>query len=98
LRLSSRRLLALAEQAGCYSSYAVARTISGWPEPVEILAKIHEEIAGDNASKHTAPGETAKFNSFVPPNDRLRIYLESIEAEAEQDEATETFYDDLGFS
>jgi hypothetical protein len=98
LKLSSRRLLALAENSGLYSAYRVALTVSGWPEPVEVLAKIHDEIAGDNASKRAEPGETATFNGFTAPNDRLRLHLEALEEERDEEEAVETLYDDFGFS
>lgn len=97
--MSSRRLLVLIKHLPADSDYKLeTQSSTGWPESTEMLAQIHEEIAGDNASKRTEPGKTATITTFVPPKDRLARALEA-QAEAKaREEDDETFYSDMGFS
>ena len=95
LKLSSRRLLdVVIPNLPERSAFNTALREGDWPEDTQILAKIHEEIAGDNASKR---GERS-FTSFVSPKDRLDRYIEQQEESLSRQDDDELFYSDMGFS
>lgn len=95
LKLSSRRLLdvVVANLPEC-SAFNTALREGDWPESTQILAKIHEEIAGDNASKR----EEREFMVFVSPKERLARYIEEHEESLARQDDDEMFYSDMGFS
>jgi hypothetical protein len=94
LKLSSRRLLEVLDNLPERSAFNTALRQGDWPEDTQILAKIHEEIAGRNASER---GESS-FTSFVSPKERLARYLEAHEESLARQDDDEMFYSDMGFS
>ena len=95
LKLSSRRLLdVVLPNLPEPSAFNAALREWDWPEQTQILAKIHEEIAGDNASKR---GER-EFTTFVSPKERLARYVEEHEESLARQDDEEMFYSDMGFS
>ncbi len=99
LKLSSRRLLdVILPNLPELSAFNAALREGDWPESTQILAKIHEEIAGDNASKRAEPGESVEFMAFYSPKDRLAHYIEDHEESLARQDDEEMFYSDMGFS
>lgn len=95
LKLSSRRLLdAVIPNLGERSAFNTALREGDWPEDTQILAKIHEEIAGDNASKR---GERS-FTTFVSVKERRERYISEHEESLSRQDDDELFYSDMGFS
>lgn len=95
LKLSSRRLLdVVLPNLPEMSAFNAALREWDWPEPTQILAKIHEEIAGTNAGKR---GES-EFTAFVSPKERLARYIEEHEESLARQDDDEMFYSDMGFS
>lgn len=95
LKLSSRRLLdVVLPNLPEISAVNTALREGDWPESTQILAKIHEEIAGDNASKR----EEAEFQVFLSPKDRLARYIAEHEESLARQDDDEMFYSDMGFS
>jgi hypothetical protein len=95
LKLSSRRLLdVVLPNLPEVSAFNDALREGDWPESTQILAKIHEEIAGDNASKR----EEREFMVFLSPKDRLARYIEEHEESLARQDDEEMFYSDMGFS
>lgn len=94
-KLSSRRLLdAVIPNLGERSAFNTALRDGDWPEDTQILAKIHEEIAGDNASKR---GERS-FTTFVSVKERRDRYISEHEESLARQDDDELFYSDMGFS
>lgn len=99
LKLSSRRLLdVVLPNLPELSAFNTALRDGDWPEQTQILAKIHEEIAGDNASKRVGPGESAEFTTFLSRKERIERYREAIEEDEYQEEAIGSLYSQFGFS
>lgn len=95
LKLSSRRLLdAVLPNLPELSAVNTALREGDWPEQTQILAKIHEEIAGDNASKR----EQKEFTTFLSPKERLARYIDEHEESLARQDDEEMFYSDMGFS
>lgn len=95
LKLSSRRLLdVVLPHLPEVSAFNDALREGDWPEQTQILAKIHEEIAGDNASKR----EQKEFTAFLSPKERLARYVAEQEESLACQDDEEMFYSDMGFS
>jgi hypothetical protein len=94
LKLSSRRLLEVLDNLPERGAFNTALREGSWPEETQILAKIHEVIAGDSAAKR---GESS-FTAFVDPKERVARYLAEHEESLARQDDDEMFYSDMGFS
>lgn len=88
MKLSSRRLLVLVEKLAQDGESEVYKAISesGWPELMDVLAKVHEDGAMLRASKFPR-SELGSYTSFLPPKERLSFL--------EQHELVEAAREDL---
>lgn len=94
--LSSRQLIELIEALPETSAYQIARGTSGWPEPTEIIASMHNLLA-EFVAGHRDEGHR-DFGTFLKPADRA-AYLAKLRAEAEDGaNALEKTMGTLGFT
>lgn len=95
LKLSSRRLVdGIIPHLGELSAFNTALREGDWPELTQMVAKIHEEIAGVNAAKR----EEREFTVFVSPKERVARYIAAQEEALDRRDDEEMFYSDMGFS
>ncbi|SRX93559.1 hypothetical protein MSP7336_01798 [Mycobacterium shimoidei] len=94
--LSSRKLLALLENLPDTSAtkMAMAGREGDWPEWVEIVAKIHEEIALDVAGRYGKK----EAQTFLSPKARVAYYRELEQAQKFMEEGIDDLATQFGWT
>lgn len=82
--LSSRRLLVFAEKLSERDDSEMRRALSptGWTETLEILAKIHDDVARMRAAKFHG-SDLGTYAELLPPKDR-EAYLAAMVQDVEE--------------
>lgn len=96
--MSSRRLLVLLEHAPELGPFKKALRGGSWPEYMQILAKIHEELALYRASYYVGGENQYTPKVFLDPSERERVQAEQAEAEQALEESQEDMAAELGWT
>lgn len=96
--MSSRRLLVLLEGLSDRSPYKRAMSPTGWPEDVEIMAKLHEVSATNLAAKYAGSPNAPEFKVFIPPKERLSRFIEAEEEVEFSEHLTDELFESLDWT